>query len=290
MSAKQLKKSNTRSLLSLFFRKTSTKPTNVIKLHTKTITNSEKSTMEDSELELVNKYFSNEPLGTSLESVEYILVLQKSHIERLSREQPKLDDMNNMNIDIHGSELGIILKRWGKSIKNSAENLEETLERFYKENFEPTACFHLNRSIVHLINLYETISEISKLPHNTYDVSMYTYLNIMRNCVIDFRTDFIKFCREISNYITDLKQTLTLLINRHPENRLVIHAMGDIEKLYNFALETTNKINTGTPIDLNASISYIDIISNDINDIKSDLINVKHHQDKDKKYVTSSYV
>jgi hypothetical protein len=286
MSAKQSKK----SILSLIFRKTSTKPNNVIQLSTKTIAISEKSNMTDSEVELLNKYYNQESIMTTLDTVEHIITFKHNHIRRLSQEKSCISDMKDMVINSGDSVLLGLLNRWTTSVKNSIENLNETLESFYSEHIEPTACFHLNRSIVHLVNLYETISEISKLSEETYAHNMYGYLNTMVKCITDFRTDFIKYCREISNYISDFKQTLTLLINRHPENRLVIHAMNDIEKLYNYSLEITNKINTSTPLELEKSIGYIDKISNDINDIKSDLINVKHHQEKDKKYVTSSYV
>jgi hypothetical protein len=278
MSAKPSKK----SILSLIFRKTSTKPNNVIKLSTKTIAVSQKSKMTDSQVELLNKHFVNDSIVTVLDTVE--------HIRRLSQEKSCVGDLEDMVITSGDSVLIGLLKRWGKSVKNSIQNLDETLERYYSKNIEPTACFHLNRSIVHLVNLYDTISKMSKLSEETYDRNMYSYLNIIAKCLTDFRTEFNKYCREISNYISEFKQTLTLLINRHPENRLVIHAIGDIERLYNYASEMTIKINTSTPIELDVSIGYIDRLSNDINDIKSDLINVKKHQDKDKKYVTSSYV
>jgi hypothetical protein len=278
MSAKQSKKSTNNSLLSLIFRKTSKTPTNVIKLSTKTIAVSQDSKMTDAEVELLNKHFVNDSIVTVLDTVE--------HIRRLSQEKSCISDLEDMVITSGDSVLLGLLNRWGKSVKNSIQNLDETLERYYSKNIEPVACFHLNRSIVHLVNLYETISEMSKLSEENYARNIY----ILAKCLTDFRTDFIKYCLEISNYISDFKQTLTLLINRHPENRLVIHAMGDIERLYNYASEMTIKINTSTPIELDVSIGYIDRLSNDINDIKSDLINVKEHQDKDKKYVTSSYV
>ena len=66
--------------------------------------------------------------------------------------------------------------------------------------------------------------------------------------------------------------------------------MGDIEKLYSCSFQLISTINTSTPIGLESAIGFIDKISNDINDIKTDLINVKHHQDKDKMYVNSTYV
>jgi len=274
MSAKQSKK----SLISLIFRKTSKKPNNVIKLSTKTIATSQKSKMTDAEVELLNKHFVNDSIVTVLDTVE--------HIRRLSQEKSCIGDLEDMVITSGDSVLLDLLNRWGKSVKNSIQNLDETLERYYSKNIDPVACFHLNRSVVHLVNLYETISEMSKVSEENYARNIY----ILAKCLTDFRTEFNKYCREISNYISEFKQTLTLLINRHPENRLVIHAIGDIERLYNYASEMTIKINTSTPIELDVSIGYIDRLSNDINDIKSDLINVKNHQDKDKKYVTSSYV
>jgi hypothetical protein len=314
MSAKPSKK----SILSLIFRKTYKKHTNVVKpdnikcqsldkpfglclqtfstaepelaatptgvaLHgTKTIAVSEKSKMTYSQVELLNKYYIHESIITTLYTVE--------HVRRLSQEKSCVSDLEDMVITSGDSILLGLLNRWSKSVKNSIQNLDETLESYYSENIEPKACFHLNRSIVHLVNLYETLSEMSKLSEETYERTMYSYLNTIAKCLTDFRTDFNKYCSEISNYISDFKQTLTLLINRHPENRLVIHAMGDIERLYNHASEMVNNINTSTPIEIDVSIGYMDRLSNDINDIKSDLINVNTHQDKDNKDVNSSYV
>jgi hypothetical protein len=286
MSARHSKK----SILSLIFRMTSTKPTDDIKLATKTIAISEKSQMTDSQVELLNKYYTNESIMTTSDTMEHVITFKNNHLRRLSQEKSCISDLEDIVITSGDSVLLELLNRWGKSVKDSIQNLDETLESFYGENIEPTACFHLNRSIVHLVNLYDTISKISKLSEETYDRNMYSYLNTIAKCITDFRTDFIKYCREIGNYTSDFKQTLTLLINRHPENRLVIHAMGDIERLYNYASGITNKINTSTPMEIDVSIGYIDRLSNDINDIKSDLINVKNHQDKDKKYVSSSYV
>lgn len=301
MSAKQSKPIKSRNPFSFLFQKAPKKPINSIQLQTSE-TNSIKikSKMTEDEFELLNKYYSTESIVTSLSSLENIIEFKNNHIRRLSHEKSCISDMNAMIIKLplynenmvtnEDSVLLGVLNRWTKQIKNSAENLEETLEVFYAEQLEPVACFHLNRSIVHLVNLYETICELSKIPPKDYDINMYGYLHIVAKCITDFRLDFTKYCVEINNYLADFKKTLTLLINRHPENGLVIHAMGDIEKLYNFSTEMINKITTGTPVELEASMKYIDIISNDINDIKSDLINVKHHQDKDKKYVTSSYV
>jgi hypothetical protein len=290
MSAKQTKKNNKQGLLSFIFRNTSKskpKKNDYIQLVTKTPIL--KYNENEKDIEILEKYYTEESIMSNIDSLEDVVALKKSHIGRLSQEKSCTSDMDSIIINSGDTLLFTIIQRWGKHIKNSIENLDETLELFYGENAEPTACFHLNRSIVHLVNLYETLSEISKLTPELYDIQMYGYLNIIRTCISHFRSDFIKYCREVNNYISEFKQTLTLLINRHPENRLVIHAMGDIEKLYNCALEFTNNIITNTPDELNSAISYIDKISNDINDIKSDLINVKHHQDKDIKYVTSSY-
>ena len=289
MSAKQSKPIKKPGILSFLFHKASKKPIHAIKLQTKIIDSVKKSKITVKESELLNKYFSNESIITSLSSLKNVVALRDTHIKRLSQEKSCISDMDNISIIGGDSVLLSLLNRWAKGVKHSIENLDETLEHFYTENVEPIACFHLNRSIIHLVNLYETISEISKLSTELYDSSMFSYLNTVIKCITDFRLDFIKYCSEINNYIADFKQTLTLMINRHSENRLVIHAMGDIEKLYNYSLEITDKINTSTPMELDLSIEYINIISNDINDIKSDLINVKHHQDKDKKYVTSSY-
>lgn len=301
MSVKQLKPIKSRNPFSFLFQKAPKKSINSVQLQTSE-TNSIKikSKMTEAETELLNKYFSRESIVTSLSSLEHVIEFKNNHIRRLSQEKSCISDMKDMSIKLPSyneiminSEESVLLgllKRWEKSVKHSIENLDETLECFYVENVEPLACFHLNRSIVNLVNLYETICEISKMSPEMYYINMYGYLDIVVKCITDFRLDFIKYCAEINNYLVDLKKTLTLLINRHPENRLVIHAMGDIEKLYNFSSEMINKITTSTPVELEASMKYIDIISNDINDIKCDLINVKRHQDKDKIYVTSSYV
>lgn len=291
MAYKQKKPMKNRNPLSFLFRKAPQKPANTIVLQTKKVDSIKNgSKITEAEFELLNKYFLTESIVTSLNSLENIVNLRDNHIKRLSREKSCISDIEDMTIVSGDSIILGLLKRWGKWINYSIENLDETLESLYTENVEPTACFHLNRSIVHLVNLYETICEISKLSPQMYDTTMYDYLDILAKCITDFRVDFTKYCSEISNYIAEFKQTLTLMINRHPENRLVIHAIGDIEKLYNCFSEITNKITTSTPVELEVSICYINRISNDINDIKSDLINVKHHQDKDKKYVNSSYV
>jgi hypothetical protein len=283
---KQSKNTPRRNILSFLFR-TSPKKGEYIQQAPKAT--KPKIVMDDKEVEFLEQYYSEESIVTSLECLETIDALKKRHNERLAQEKSIISDLDKFVITEGDLVLSNILNRWGKSTKNSIENLDETLEKFYDEKFEPTACFYLNRSIVHLVNIYETISVISNMPQEKYKTSMCGYLYIIKNCISSFRTDFIKFCREISSYISDLKQTLTLLVNRHPENRLVIHAMGDIERLYNFAFDNINNVDTSTPSELNMSIRNIDKISNDINDIKYDLINIKHHQDKDIKYVTSSY-
>ncbi len=290
MSSKKVNKISGRNILSLLFRSNksikTTKKSNDIQLATKVT--KQKFVMSEEEIKFLEEYYSDESILDNLNSLESIDVLKTRHNERHSQKSV-ISELSKISIAEGDTVLLNVLNRWGKCIKTSIENLDETLEHFYEENFEPTACFYLARSLVHLINLYDTVSIISNMPQENHTNSMCGHLYVVKNCISGFRTDFTKYCREVSNYISDLKQTLTLLIDRHPENRLVIHAMGDIERLYNFAFENIDGVDTSTPSELNSSIRNIDKICNDINDIKSDLINIKHHQDKDMKYVTSSY-
>ena len=292
MSTTQSKKSKRNSFISMFFQKVPSKPQNTVqlKVRTKIIDIKWATKMTQFEDEILRNYLSGESIMTSVQSLKHINELNNKHIKRLAQDESCIKDLKSMVIDHSDSLLFSVLIRWANYTKDSIENLNEALELFCAENVEPNACFHLNRSIIHLINMYETISEISRIPLELYDIEMSTFINILVKCISCFVADFIKYFREIGIYLSELKQTLTLLVDRHPENRLVIHAMGDIEKLYSCSFQLISTINTSTPIGLESAIGFIDKISNDINDIKTDLINVKHHQDKDKMYVNSTYV
>jgi hypothetical protein len=286
-------KKSSKSITSLFFSKKNTDKTTkdyelVIKepeLQTKT-----KSRLKLADFELLNKYLFEESIMTTTDSIKNIIKLVEVHEKRLKSEEGAIIDIENTSIEHNNIPILVIIKGWAKLVKTSIENLDETIQVLCTENFEPVACFHLNRSIIHLLNLYETFIYMSKEPHELLDIITYNYLNIITGCIRDFKIEFNKFCKEITQYITDFKTTLTLLINHRPENRLVISAMGDVEKLYNCSIDLINKTITSTPDGIDLSFNIISMISNDINDIKSDLINIKHHQDKDIKYVHSSYV
>jgi hypothetical protein len=256
------KKQKISNMFSFFTRKTNRLEKPPVQLYTK---------INSAEVEILKKHFYKESMLISSESIGNLLRLNKSHIKRLTCEERLINDIEN--IEIPNS-----IFPWGRNIKESIENLDETLGVFHNERFEPIACLYLTRSIVHLINLYETINEISKVQPEHMENIMFNYLNVAKKCISGFQIEFNKFCREITNYITEFKKTLNLL---------VIYRISDIEELYNYSLEMTNMLNTDTPENFTRSIYSISNISNDINDTKTDLINIKHHQDKDKnmKYV-----
>ena len=163
-----------------------------------------------------------------------------------------------------------VCKKWLRSITESVEYLEETRILYTKENLEPVLCYYLTRCIIHLVNILETISEMSKRdPDILKSASSYYFRHIV-DCIIGFKNEFSLFCNELNEYIKELEN--------------IDHNLGDISKLYNYAITNMDKINVNFPHTIDESIKFITGVCGDINDLKRDIIYL------DRRNLRSTYV
>jgi archaellum component FlaC len=162
------------------------------------------------------------------------------------------------NISKNSDPVFNVCKKWLGSITESVENLEETRILYKKENLEPVSSYYLTRCIIHLVNIIETISEMSKRhPDILKGASSYYFRHIV-DCIIGFKNEFSLFCNELNEYINELE---------HIDNNL-----SDISKLYNYAITNMDKINVDFPQTIDGSIKFINGVCGDINDLKRDII------------------
>ena len=155
-----------------------------------------------------------------------------------------------------------VCKKWLGSITESVENLEETRILYKKENLEPVSCYYLTRCIIHLVNILETISEMSKRHPDLLKTASSYYFRHIVDCIIGFKNEFSLFCDELNEYITELKN--------------IDNNLSDISKLYNYAILNMDKINVNFPQTIDASIKFINGVCGDINDLKRDIIYLNH--------------
>jgi hypothetical protein len=151
-----------------------------------------------------------------------------------------------------------VCKKWLGSITESVENLEETRILYKKENLEPVLCYYLTRCIIHLVNIVETISEMSKRHSDVLKGASPYYFRYIVDCITGFKNEFNLFCKELNEYIKELE---------HIDNNVT-----DISKLYNYAINNMDKININFPQNIDASIKFINGVCGDINDLKRDII------------------
>jgi hypothetical protein len=151
-----------------------------------------------------------------------------------------------------------VCKKFLMTITESIENLEETRILYKKENLEPVLCYYLTRCIIHLVNIVETISEMSKRHPDILKGGSSYYFRYIVDCIIGFKNEFSLFCKELNEYITELQ---------HIDKNLT-----DISKLYNYAITNMDKININFPQNIDASIKFINGVCGDINDLKRDII------------------
>ena len=154
-----------------------------------------------------------------------------------------------------------ICKKWLGSITESIENLEETRILYKKINIEPVTCYYLSRCIIYLVNILETVSDMSKRHHDILKSASPTYFKYIIDCILGFKNEFSYFCKELNEYIQELE---------HIDNNL-----NDISKLYNYAVLNMDKISVNSPQSIDTSIKFINGICSDINDLKSDIIYLK---------------
>jgi hypothetical protein len=151
-----------------------------------------------------------------------------------------------------------VCKKFLGSIKESVENLEETRILYKKENLEPVLCYYLTRCIIHLVNILETISEMSKRHPDILKGASSYYFRYIVDCITGFKNEFSLFLGELNEYIKELE---------HIDSRLV-----DISKLYNYSITNMDKINVNFPQTIDSSIKFINGVCGDINDLKRDII------------------
>lgn len=151
-----------------------------------------------------------------------------------------------------------VCKKWLGSITESVENLEETRILYKKENLEPVSCYYLTRCIIHLVNIIETISAMSKCHPDVLKTASSYYFRHIMDCIIGFKNEFSLFCKELNEYIKELE---------HIDNNL-----SDISKLYNYAITNMDRINVDFPQTIDGSIKFINGVCGDINDLKRDII------------------
>jgi hypothetical protein len=150
-----------------------------------------------------------------------------------------------------------VCKKWLRDITESIENLEETRILYKKINIEPVTCYYLSRCIIHLVNILETISEMSKHNPDILKNTSPTYFSYIVDCIVGFKNEFSYFCKELNEYIGELE---------HINNNL-----NDISKLFNYAILNMNMINISSPQSINTSIKFIRGVCSDINDLKGDI-------------------
>lgn len=150
-----------------------------------------------------------------------------------------------------------VCKKWLRAITESVENLEETRVLYKKTNIEPVICYYLSRCVIYLVNILETVSEMSKHHPDILKNASPTYFKYIVDCIVGFKNEFIYFCNELNEYIGELE---------HINNNLI-----DISKLYNYAVLNMDKINVSTPQNIDTSIKFINGVCSDINDLKSDI-------------------
>jgi hypothetical protein len=244
----------------------------------------------ESDMELISIYFDTEPDDISSKYFQHFTRLGENNKRRLNVDVVVFGELSHFEITDNNSPIFKACNKWTKYIVDAIENLEETLTGYKQASVDEVCLYHLARSIAHLTNCIHTLSDMSNQNPDSLEDTAYYYISEIVNGINGFRTDFCKFCTEINTFISEFKQTLKLLIDRDPQNAEIIYNMNDVEKLYSIAKARTEDIKTDTPNDINTSIRFIDVVSNDINDTKRDVVEIKLHQFKDEKYLRSTYV
>jgi hypothetical protein len=196
-------------------------------------------------------------LYVSKECITYLADMKAVHKKRLDV-KTEYKQAYKFTISENSDIVFNVCKKWLGSITESVENLEETRILYKKENLEPVSCYYLTRCIIHLVNIVETISEMSKRhPDILKRASSYYFRHIV-DCIIGFKNEFSLFCNELNEYIREIE---------HIDKNL-----SDISKLYNYAILNIDKINVNFPQTIDVSIKFINGVCGDINDLKRDII------------------
>ena len=204
---------------------------------------------------------------------EEVLIVSKDCISRLA----EMKNIHKKRLDVkddykHSYSFSIsentdpvfnVCKKWLGAITESVENLEETRILYKKSNIEPVFCYYLSRCIIHLVNILETVWDMSKQHPDILKTASPYYFRYIVDCISGFKNEFSYFCKELNEYIRELE---------HIDNNLT-----DISKLYNYAILNIDKINVNFPQTIDTSIKFISGVCSDINDLKCDIIYLKRN-------------